>query len=1307
MDAGKALEGVIKNHDVQLYLRNIRALNQPIWCSVAVVAHQAIGNMWSIASSTSDDGRVTKVAAAASESVPKLCSLVGIAGFTGLAASVASSVVTCTVMTRRLAAMERQVLASMSTEHCKLRSDFQELGMKMSGLIEGLSQDVSEIRQRIDKLPQVLDEKLLQADVLKASAAHQSVVQELRVWQKDVDRGDGNLKAYVQTLVFHYNILRHHLLDKIQQGRSASSHVMPDVLGVGTELLSIIFPMVETILLSATLLRDQPSQRARERFEELAPVVGLLYWLAIQTGDESWLSSMEPRRLSFLSLALPFMQVDDEQPEPLDKLLQRSPHASLFLDPCSIHLRASLLLQILRDESLAEDLGCAEPAWSFLNHQVSMPKTERPLQDTATVGLAGLAAYSKKPDVDLTILKRVVTLLARVANQDARALSRFIADLKPESSDLRWQDCLEQAKKQSQVPLGLVLLDSGLVSAVENWPLSAAHLEHLMGMDACAKAKFHKQLQEGDSGLVKDMLAHVHLSLQSFLELVKKIEVNKDKQPRIEEIKHRVESQWQSVQEEKDCVIIGGLVSNGKSSLVNAFISRFVPPDWWSTLVPNDGVFDAFEQRNFLQTDYSENTLVVTEIEFHLAPEFGPLPSPVQVGVWRAEEIEGEMLQFIQDEAPQRFENLAQAKEYMSRFQVPVQGHCRLQVKILLPRGSAVLKRPLVIIDTPGLDSPRVWEQLHSLVSSKAFLFLWVGDLTSATSFGKEGHQLVDLLLTQRQPVPPLLVLTKWDEIKERKEFRALQRRKEHIVRRVKDLLQGLCLSRPEKCFVLVRDRHDLDRLVQALPKQAVSPDICGVLPLLATSDGVALEVATMLGGTNLKPGDRLISPLEVLQSRELPAQLEFETRSHACRPLLAATNAQGVLATLGLEQNEQEMATAEVDELWQQIIELMTAVGEPMRRTKQLYFVRTAVQELTNVVLETDPQAVAQTEDYMEGLRRLKDEGLQNFTRLVDQYFARLPANASELAQYQPQWPLQSSDTTKRLASIIEDGLRDSEIVNLPDGKQILKVAQKTFDCWKVGFEETLRVLEAQSFTRLHSQAQGMLEDLGADAGSFHAHRVPFPQTRDSMIAFESADSGSQFYHTAGVAGLATALCGMVGGACVMATAAAFTIPFIMIGSFASAVGGIVSLDTAHTLKFSARQLLASNPSLAELPCADGYWITETEKAASITNAVLQTLASQEFQDLAKKHAIDARKTALEQCLKEFSKLRSASATNTEYAHTAVSLQAELKKYMHSLDEWLSDDLASRTGNRAWLAAPGDLRDLLTEVVESEGFGH
>ena len=508
-----------------------------------------------------------------------------------------------------------------------------------------------------------MDMKLLQNYVNQASGNHKSLIKELKKESKSAD----DVKPYVRTLVTSYHILVDQLEQIIEQGRlasSRSSHSAPEFIICGAELLSIIFSIAETILWSDIFLLDEASQTARDMFEELAPVAGLLYWLAIRTGDESWLLAMEPRRQSFLSIAVPFMQMHDKHHvKPLDKLLQCSPHAALLLQPCSIHFRASLLLQMCCHGSLAKKLDFFATAWSFLNQQVSTLKASQSLRAAATVGLAGLAAYtfccSSKSHPDHEILQRVVTLLARVANQNARALSSFIAETRPASSDLRWQDCLVEAKNQEEVQLGLVLLDADLVSAIENWPLAAVHLEHLMQMDASAKAKFHKQLQEGDSDLVKAMFAHVHASLQSFLDLVKKIEVHAEKQPKIEAIKHRVQVQWDSIREEKDCIITGGLVSNGKSSLVNAFISRLVPADWWETLVPNEASRDAFEQRNFIPTAYTENTFVVTVVEFQLATATATCGMPIEVSVWHAEEeIEDRMLDFVESGTPTQFKTL-------------------------------------------------------------------------------------------------------------------------------------------------------------------------------------------------------------------------------------------------------------------------------------------------------------------------------------------------------------------------------------------------------------------------------------------------------------------------------------------------------------------------------------------------------------------------------------------------------------------------------------------------------------------------
>lgn len=65
------------------------------------------------------------------------------------------------------------------------------------------------------------------------------------------------------------------------------------------------------------------------------------------------------------------------------------------------------------------------------------------------------------------------------------------------------------------------------------------------------------------------------------------------------------------------------------------------------------------------------------------------------------------------------------------------------------------------ILDTPGLDSPSVWRQIHTLVRSKAFMFVWVGALDSPSAFGLQGRRLVDLYRSTGHPLPPLLVLTR------------------------------------------------------------------------------------------------------------------------------------------------------------------------------------------------------------------------------------------------------------------------------------------------------------------------------------------------------------------------------------------------------------------------------------------------------------------------------------------------------------------------------------------------------------------
>ena len=136
----------LRNHDVQLYLQNIRDINQPIWSSVAVALHQQFGKMWSCEASALGESQSRQAADATAEAssavglAPKLCSLVGIAG---VAATVTCSVVICAVVTRRLAAMESRVLTTMRAEFGELKSafeaDIQDLGAELSSMMSGTS----------------------------------------------------------------------------------------------------------------------------------------------------------------------------------------------------------------------------------------------------------------------------------------------------------------------------------------------------------------------------------------------------------------------------------------------------------------------------------------------------------------------------------------------------------------------------------------------------------------------------------------------------------------------------------------------------------------------------------------------------------------------------------------------------------------------------------------------------------------------------------------------------------------------------------------------------------------------------------------------------------------------------------------------------------------------------------------------------------------------------------------------------------------------------------------------------------------
>ena len=138
------------------------------------------------------------------------------------------------------------------------------------------------------------------------------------------------------------------------------------------------------------------------------------------------------------------------------------------------------------------------------------------------------------------------------AVRDAGALSKAIAELASVSEGLPWQN-----------QLGLGGSQCGRVSAFN----SASCGPDGHGVQSAVE-RMRKQVQESDADFVKNAILHVKGSLQQLLVFLEDLEVDNSKQQLIEQIKTDVLAQWNACEKEKDYIIFGGLVSNGKTSLV-------------------------------------------------------------------------------------------------------------------------------------------------------------------------------------------------------------------------------------------------------------------------------------------------------------------------------------------------------------------------------------------------------------------------------------------------------------------------------------------------------------------------------------------------------------------------------------------------------------------------------------------------------------------------------------------------------------------------------------------------------------------
>ncbi|CAJ1349099.1 unnamed protein product [Effrenium voratum] len=765
---------------------------------------------------------------------------------------------------------------------------------------------------------------------------------------------------------------------------------------------------------------ENAALRAAQALSHVAPLLGRFFWLHVASGQETWLQDLEQNREQFLAVALTLASSAAENSLRLEPESQL--YTCLGLDPGSSEIRVSLALHFLADPTVECKITPAARHWLTRG------------SDANSQFLSGLAALLPGGDLQLA------------ADQwNGLALEGFdlVASLRalPVPADL-WSALAGVC--QPRAPLAAALLACRRLPAPANqqlqaWLRQVVSLDHLQGSSSAVLQQMSHALAH-DSRDVEDLLGR---SRELFYDLAAMAQLAHQgpAQFAIRQLCDALDEDLEALNREERFVVFSGLVSAGKTSLINSILLQLLPLQELKE--------DASGRRNLMPTSFSENTRIVTQLE--LCPEAEHIEVRLLEKVCQPAQSVGTAVHSgfrLCEGYPERLAGPRPWRRLQRRLRqlcTAETGLRRLQIRLPCP-----LDHPVSIIDTPGLDSSEVWQHVEELVRSKAFLLVWVAALDAPTTFGTNGEKLLELYRSSGHSLPPVLVLTKWDRLQSLPEFDpdSLQG---HLRQRFGALKRSLCST-----TVSDLTSEDIETLISAL-----SP----------SCDAASLTRDLTLHACRLPQGSKLCQESEArtnvadyLRSLETPAKLRFQTEEHL---LLAASNAAAALQAV-------PEAADEVVQLWQSLLSLLAGVSEPLRISCRLQKIVVASQQAANILLKDDDQAVLFSADQLQ----VTQQSLAaSFRQRLDGYFQDLPSNATELASYKPPQGLPPTEcATCLIPEFVKVG-HDTAKSETRHADYVRCLAQLAMEQWQAKFLENMVRLEQSCFKELQRQLGELLQ--------------------------------------------------------------------------------------------------------------------------------------------------------------------------------------------------------------------------------------
>eukprot|EP00434_Breviolum_minutum_P001166 symbB.v1.2.001020.t3/scaffold52.1/size380577/10 len=845
--------------------------------------------------------------------------------------------------------------------------------------------------------------------------------------------------------------------------------------------------------------------------------------------------------------------------------------------------------------------------------------------------------------------------------------------LKETCHTIDWELLSAEVERQNSIPLSLYLYLAGaFAESQQEWLLKNASLQDLVALDPndvygtepLRHAKVCSHQQEAEH-----LLAFVESRLDRFSDLLVKTQLKPNDRECFLQIQAELKTKNAAVQDESDYVVVAGGVSAGKTTFVNAILSVLLK-DRWNELEPEvikqRGKVIREGIRTLLPTDFSENTAIITEVELRPpeSPDFRCTLKLLESRLDQFEVVWSENFDNLKDVAA-KVGNLATTKPDKKK---PLR-----RLRMCIPC-EGLTGNPLTLVDTPGMESPGVREQVLPMIACKAFLFVWIAAFNQPQVFGAQGHELLNAYHSFQMPFPPILVPTKWDLAKNM--FGDdLDRLDDHVRKRLKTLTDALQSETFQSIHANAVTSREIDLIKSSLAEGVLLEDIC---------------ISEQL----LPRGAKLVSQF----SEEPPASLHFQVSVGTTPPLLFAANAYQVLESASSIAGVVDQPTEDMQCFWKVLVPMLKALSVPIKVCKRLAHIREALQAFLNQILANDPEACRMTGRHLLDLKKIADESVKKLESDLKFYFKHVPKTLEEIDKWTdfPQHQLDSYKDYVRPLSIYQSKLENPEdpmnhllddlaaiYMEIANGKeqvdpqQLLDLDERMYEQWLKRYTSMVKIMEEQAEEQLNQAVAGVLNEHDADMLARFKSARPEPKDRPSILGVAVS------------VGYITAMIGMG-----------------LVGTVAGPVGmvaGGLAVGATTTLgMFRGLQNFREVQQFPKLSRWVGSRWTKQEAVDAVAEEFLLRAGDARTQAHLIQAALDRCQDRMNEFLDAFANHRFGDASSNPDAQHIRSQQEELDKAYILMAVIVQNDMERRLSKKEWLV----IRTLVKWKFSASNFG-